>query len=467
MVNGMIQLGQITIVYPDSRDLESLAGTLARKMKHYSVSRSIARRTGNRSLKKETHPWLIVLCTPDTPKDPEVNRMIDDFISRGLFGHILTLLVDGLPENSFPESLLHERMEDGTVVDREPLAANVSGLSGARRTRKLKTEKLRLLAPILGVSYDELLNRRARRQKRIIGAIGSAVLLLGAAFLLILLQRARTFQEQADELNKQYRRAEAALNDAEEAANETARSVAATLGVGARDVLLGGDIELSMLFCLSLLPEYSDIPELTDTLEEALRIRSAAGYVPLTVINEDASDQSTDAVPDTSADDAAAGTLQTKQELIWKTNRATEDIQIFDKKTGEMITAIPFVYGADWNQAFSSEGYLAYVYGESEVRVYDPIKGQIIRSFDAYTYPLYSRDIAFAGKVDESMGLPGAEFIKCGNLLYKYQEKEIPVPADLEGQIALAHEFLGGRTLTEAELSYYEIDPEFVLHKTQ
>ena len=49
--------------------------------------------------------------------------------------------------------------------------------------RKLETEKLRLFAPILGVSFDSLMNRRRRRLRRIALTAAAVVLAAAGAFL--------------------------------------------------------------------------------------------------------------------------------------------------------------------------------------------------------------------------------------------------------------------------------------------
>ena len=106
--------------------MEALAKQLARKLERYRIPSGVKKRTGIKRVQEIAVPWLIVLCTPDTPKDPEILSQIDTYIARGFFSHVLTLLADGTPETSFPEALLHETLPDGTVVDHEPLAANVA-----------------------------------------------------------------------------------------------------------------------------------------------------------------------------------------------------------------------------------------------------------------------------------------------------------------------------------------------------
>ena len=425
--NDMIQISQITILYPNDRQAQALTNTLAGQLKHYRIPRSVRESSGIDSLQDVSEPWLIVLCTPDTPEDPQILEKIDSFISRGLFHHVLTILVDGTPETSFPDSLLHERLPDGTVIDHEPLAANVSDASGRKKIRKLRVEKLRLLAPILGVSFDELLNRRRRQRIRILAALGVVLLALGVVFLAITWNRIRVFTQQHSELTIQYGRAEDALAQTQEKADEAARSYAQAVASGAQEVLQTGDSELTMLMCLTLLPERSDVKELTDVFTEALSLRGGSGYVPVTAIQPDTDNADTE-------------------------NPDSVDADI---KTEEPAAALPSDYGLEWNSEYSSEGYLLCVSGESELRVYDPAEGRFIGSMSSYTYPLYARDTAFAGDPDPESGLCSADRIRCGNIVFEYREEQASVPESLEEQIALAEELLNGRTLTQEERDEY------------
>ena len=101
----MLNLHQITIAYPDTADLRKLTEQLAAHLEHYHIPKQVRTGTGIQQLSDVKEPWLIVLCTPDTPNDPSVLEQIRLFTERGLYQHILALLVEGEPEQSFPEPL--------------------------------------------------------------------------------------------------------------------------------------------------------------------------------------------------------------------------------------------------------------------------------------------------------------------------------------------------------------------------
>ncbi|MBQ7557953.1 MAG: hypothetical protein IJT00_07805, partial [Lachnospiraceae bacterium] len=104
----------------------------------------------------------------------------------GLHGrdHVLLVLAEGEPEESFPEILLHEdiitRDENGSEttvrVDREPLAADCRGNDNRERLKALDDVVLKLCAAIFGLNYDDLKQRhRERMIRRRVTALSAAL----------------------------------------------------------------------------------------------------------------------------------------------------------------------------------------------------------------------------------------------------------------------------------------------------
>ncbi len=122
--------------------------------------------------------YLIVICSPRTPESYWVCKEIESFIELHDRNHILAVLIEGEPDESFPPQLLTD--DAGNPV--EPLAADVRGETKKERNRKFKTEILRLAAPIIGCSYDDLKQRhRERIIKRTIAIVSTAAAVLAAA----------------------------------------------------------------------------------------------------------------------------------------------------------------------------------------------------------------------------------------------------------------------------------------------
>jgi tetratricopeptide (TPR) repeat protein len=120
---------------------------------------------------------LIVICSPHAVSSKWVNEEIRAFRRMGKGGRIFCLIVAGEPLSGDPETecLPPALLEDGHF---EPLAADVRPGQDGRQGARLK-----LLASMLGVGYDELRQREnARRIRRltILAAAASAAFLVTA-----------------------------------------------------------------------------------------------------------------------------------------------------------------------------------------------------------------------------------------------------------------------------------------------
>ena len=127
--------------------------------------------------------WLICICSPRYLQSKWCLRELEYFIEHKGRDRVLAVLVEGEPEDSFPELLRFESDENGNRKEREPLAANVRGESLADNLKKLKKEKYRILAPIVGTSFDGLYQRARRRTMRNIMAAALATVAVLGGFL--------------------------------------------------------------------------------------------------------------------------------------------------------------------------------------------------------------------------------------------------------------------------------------------
>ena len=183
----------------------------------------------------QSSEWLIVICSPRLPESMWCKKEIETFISLRGRDHVLAVLIEGEPSESFPEELLYKFEEvesaDGTIelvkTPVEPLAADFRGKDGTDKkgvAKAMKTEILRVLAAIFGVPYDDLRQRhRERRMRRIMTAslvIGTACLLFGVYSTMTalrikaqkeqielqseqILEQSREIQAKSDEIQKQ------------------------------------------------------------------------------------------------------------------------------------------------------------------------------------------------------------------------------------------------------------------------
>ena len=175
----------------------------------------------------EQSRFLIVICSEKFEASRWCMEEVRYFkqLHGGSNGNILTLFVgDGTQPPAFPEPLRFENrvvtLEDGAVrtvsEEIEPLAANVSAPTLPKMLKKLKTEFLRIAAPLLGCGFDDLYKRDQRRRTRrkltfaftAAGILAAAALLALAALLKISAQsreieaNAKQIEEDAMELRR-------------------------------------------------------------------------------------------------------------------------------------------------------------------------------------------------------------------------------------------------------------------------
>jgi len=133
----------------------------------------------------EKSKFLIVVCSEKTKLSRWCMEEISYFkqLHNGSNSNIIPIVVDGKPEDVFPDELCTELIpvtdEAGNVSYHsksvEPMAANVAAPSQNKILKKLRSEFLRIAAPILGCDYDELYNRAQKRKYRRIMAIGTLI----------------------------------------------------------------------------------------------------------------------------------------------------------------------------------------------------------------------------------------------------------------------------------------------------
>ena len=163
--------------------------------------------------------WLICICSPRYLESRWCMRELEYFIEVHGRERVLTLLAEGEPEESFPQTLLHYTDGNGNAVDLEPLAADVRSDSLRGSLKRLKKEKLRILAPMLGTTFDGLYQRARRRLRRNALAVAAAVAVASGGIFAYTAEQNRRLENE---------RAAAARNEAdlllERAASEMAKN---------------------------------------------------------------------------------------------------------------------------------------------------------------------------------------------------------------------------------------------------
>ncbi|MCR4739855.1 MAG: TIR domain-containing protein [Lachnospiraceae bacterium] len=119
--------------------------------------------------------FLIVICTPRLPQSEWCKKEIETFVKLHDRQHVLLVLAEGEPEESFPEILMYEDVkrkdENGNEVtireEREPLAADCRADNDRDRLKALDNVVVKIAAAIFNLNYDDLKQRHRERKMRI------------------------------------------------------------------------------------------------------------------------------------------------------------------------------------------------------------------------------------------------------------------------------------------------------------
>ena len=138
----------------------------------------------------ENSEYLIVICSSMLVQSKWCREEISYFKSlhNNSSQNILALLIEGNPGDVFPEELCWseeirksaEGEEIREKIEVEPLAANITADSERKSLKKLKTEYLRIAAPLLGCRYDDLYQREQKRRiHRSLAIMGGVTVVVG------------------------------------------------------------------------------------------------------------------------------------------------------------------------------------------------------------------------------------------------------------------------------------------------
>jgi len=132
--------------------------------------------------------YLITICTPRYLESKWCMKEIEVFLQTHERDHILVVLAEDEPKNSFPTILTCEEItdtdENGKEItirrEFEPLAADTRGENKKEILKAMDTAVIKLCAAIFGLNYDDLKQRhreqKIRRMIAVFGSIGAAVL---------------------------------------------------------------------------------------------------------------------------------------------------------------------------------------------------------------------------------------------------------------------------------------------------
>lgn len=215
--------------------------------------------------------YLIVICSPRTPGSYWVCKEIETFIELHDRQHILAVLIEGEPSDSFPKLLLED--ENGNPV--EPLAADVRGETKKERNKKFKSELMRLAAALLECNYDDLRQRhRERRMRHIIGVVVTIATVISGLGVGFAMYNAKMAAEIEDNYNLAMDNYNLAMDNLHKAQVNEARYFAET----ALSLYKDGEREQAVTLALEALADPADETDDRPYVPQAEMVLSHALY---------------------------------------------------------------------------------------------------------------------------------------------------------------------------------------------
>jgi hypothetical protein len=258
-----------------------VAAKLHKLIENYRIPAKIAKKIGKKRLKRvfrdrdelptssnlsqsiedgiAESEYLLLICSRRLPLSQWCMREVELFSELHGKDKILALLIDGEPDESFPP-IISEREIDGEIIHVEPLAADIRAETWNKSLRLLSQEKLRLLAPILGVGYDDLKQRHRQRFIRRVCALAAAAFVAVSAFAVFAqVQFARISEEMQYKL----------------------RNESLVLAEYSENALANGEVDTAVALALAGLPENLENPERPYTAASEKSLIDAIGWYDL------------------------------------------------------------------------------------------------------------------------------------------------------------------------------------------
>lgn len=357
--------------------------------------------------------YLIVICSPRLRESLWCRKEIETFISMHGREKVLAVLIEGEPGDSFPEELLYREetvTDEGGIshvekIPMEPLAADIRGKDKRAMKKALRTELLRLLAPMFNLNYDDLRQRhRERRLKRILAAsvsVGAVCLAFGAVSTTMALRIRNQnvqIQAQAEEILQQNEAIRQKNQEITEQNEALLINQAVTLSEEAFRKLEAGDRIGAVQTAVNALTTYqgSDMPytpEAQFALTESLHVYDNGSSIKPMFQMETAG--------------IINGMKVSKDGDILVTCDNSQCLTVWEIATGKKLKEFRDVSMVDENSLVLQDSErMIYVNDASHAVIYDIASDQVIRELDySYVSRVYGDDNGKHLVLDELHGL--------------------------------------------------------------
>ncbi len=405
-----------------------VAEKLHRMLETYKIPTKLAQKTGKKRIERvfrdrdelptssdlsgsidealQNSEYLILICSKRTCQSMWVMREVERFSELHGEDKIVALLIDGEPDESFPPKIRWREI-NGERVEVEPLAADIRASDWAKSIKLLKSEKLRLLAPILGCAYDDLKQRhRERRIKRIttIASCAFAAVLAFGSFSFY------QFMRISEEMQLKLRNQSYVLAEYSESA------------------LTDGDLNTAALLALEALPNNLNNPERPYVPAAEKALTDAVRYYNVI----DGFDYHKNLALQSAASKVVLSPNEYYTAIVYP-----YAVSVFQNETGKVIVELPSVKSALNDVEFLSDNLIIYT-SENVLAAYDINAKTVLWTAEKATRIAVSSDKSriaaiykdndYASVYDVSGNL--IEKIDFNNSSYKLNDGRMSVPFD-------------------------------------
>lgn len=407
------------ISYKHGERDSKISGYLQKKLEGYKIPKEIKKRCGKDKITRvfrdreelavtvdltqeieeqlKNTEYLVVMCSPQSKQSVWVSREVETFLKYRGWEYVLPVLIEGEPKDSFPEVL----------NQREMLAADVRGNTFGEIKRKCKNEILRLLAPALKCSYDELKQRNRAFVSRRIASIALVLAIVAAGFGVYAWKQSVKIQE----------------NYWQKLENQ-----AGLLADRSMELLESGDREAALLVALEALPEYEG------SLEKPLVGKAQIALADALYLYKDASVTAPRPVHTLKMDKNMRNVyaLNDEKNILISCDEQSV-IYVWNLESGELKYQLSRFYELEENcdKLLVGKENTVYICGDKNVISYDYVSGQVVweiaaesQEFLGENYSIYWRDFELSPEKDR-LAISGGNSIwmvdaKTGKLLNTY-----------------------------------------------
>lgn len=321
--------------------------------------------------------FLIIICSPQYLESKWCKRELEVFLEKHDKSKVITVLCEGEPNEAFPDEILYEERKENDKIVKvpvEPLAADVRGKNKKEIKKKINIEKLRILAQIIDVNFDDLKQRHRERKMRRAMVVATSFacvgIFLGVASTLV----AFYINKQNVQIESQNKSLNEKNIKIEEQYHSLLLNQSDNLAESSLDLLEEGDILGAIELSLQAVTQYNgtDMPynaKARYALTESLRIYDYG--------------DTRQAITRIKMDSEISGVVVSEDVLTFLVYDSLGNLVLWDAKTSEKLKEFKDLSSSYYNSTiYIDNNTIAYINNEGILKIYDIEKEKVVAELD-------------------------------------------------------------------------------------